>query len=79
MRIFALEYLRKIPNSDSIKFMATKKKTQFKLKNQFGPFIINHRDAEKGITKKLLEFRFDESFPWNYDPQRILKQTKGQM
>ena len=45
MRIFSLEYLRQILNSDSINFMATKKKTQFKLKNQVGPFIINHIDA----------------------------------
>ena len=33
MRIFALEYLRQILNSDSINFLATRKKTQFKLKN----------------------------------------------
>ena len=39
MRIFALEYIRQILNSDSINFMAAKKKTQFKLKNQIGPFI----------------------------------------
>ena len=44
MRIFALEYLRQILNADSINFMEAKKKTQFKLKNQVGPFIINHRD-----------------------------------
>ena len=33
MRIFALEYIRQILNSDSINFMEAKKKTLFKLKN----------------------------------------------
>ena len=76
MIIFSLEYLRQILNSDSINFMAAKKKTQFKLKNQVGPFIINHRDAEKEVTKKLSEFKFEESFPWNYDPQGILSKLR---
>ena len=48
--------------------MEAKKKTQFKLKNKIGPFICNHKDAEKEVTKKISEFRFEESFPWNYDP-----------
>ena len=39
MRIFALECLTQILNSDSINFLAAKKKTHFKLKNQVGPFI----------------------------------------
>ena len=68
MRIFALEYHRQILNVDSIKFMEAKNKTQLKLKNQVGPFIINHRDGEKEIANKLSEFIFDESFPWNHDP-----------
>ena len=62
MRIFALEYIRKILNSDSINFLAAKKKTQFKLKNQVGPFICNQRDAEIEATKHLLEYIFEESF-----------------
>ena len=42
IRVFALEYIRQILNSDSINFLAAKKKTEFKLKNQVGPFICNH-------------------------------------
>ena len=76
MKIFALEYLRPILNSDSINFMAARKKTQFKLKNQVGPFIINHKEAEKEIIKRLAEFKFQESFPWNYDPQGILSSLR---
>ena len=48
--------------------MAAKKKTQLKLKNQIGPFICNHRDVEKEAAKQLLEYKLEESFPWNYDP-----------
>ena len=47
MIILALKYLRYIFNSDSINFLAARKKTQLKWKNQVGPFIINNREAEK--------------------------------
>ena len=76
MRIFSLEYFRNFLNSDSINFMAAKRKTQFKLKNQVGPFIINNKDAENEITKKLSEYSFEESFSWNYDPQGILSKLR---
>ena len=56
--------------------MAAKKNTQFKLKNQIGPFICNHRDAEKEVESQLLEYKLEESFPWNYDPQGILSKLR---
>ena len=56
MRIFSLEYIRKILNSDYINFLVAKKKTQFNFKNQVGPFICNHRDAGQKAAKKLLEY-----------------------
>ena len=62
MRVFNLEYIRKVLNSNSINFLAAKKKTQFKLKNQVGPFICNHRDAEAEATKQLLEYKFEKIF-----------------
>lgn len=68
IRVFALEYLRQVLNSDAINFMASKKKTQFKLKNQIGPFIVNNRDVDKEIEKRLSELKFQVSFLWNYDP-----------
>ena len=71
-RIFALEYLRQILNADAINFMASKKKTQCKLKNQIGPFIVNNREAIKEINIKLKEYTCQEIFMWNYDPRGIL-------
>ena len=56
--------------------MAAKKKTQFKLKNQIGPFIYNHRNENKEEAKKLLEYKFEEIFHWNYDPQGILSKLR---
>ena len=61
-RIFALEYLRQILNANAVNFIASKKKAQFKLKNQIGPFIVNSRDALKDIVSKLSKFKFQESF-----------------
>ena len=69
MRIFSLEYIRQILNYDFINFLEAMKKTQFKLKNQVGPFICNHGDAEQEAAKQLLDYRFEERFSWNYDPQ----------
>ena len=57
---------------NTIKNLAAKNKTQFKLKNHVGPFICNHREAGVEVAKQLLEYRFDESFLWNYDPHGIL-------
>ena len=71
-RIFALEYLRQLLNVDEINFIASKKKTQFKLKNQIGPFIVNTREAANEINVKLKEYKFPCSFTWKYDPQGIL-------
>ena len=67
-RIFALEYLRQILNVDAVNFINSKKKAQFKLKSQMGPFIVNSRDALRDIVSKLSQFKFQESFYCNYDP-----------
>ena len=72
IRVFALEYLRQVLNYDAINFMASKKKTQFNIKKQIGPFIVNNREANKEIEKTLSELKFQVSFPWNYDPQGFL-------
>ena len=58
MRIFSLEYIRQILNSDEINFLSTKKKTQFKIKNQLGPFICNNRNAGKEADKCLQKLKF---------------------
>jgi hypothetical protein len=42
VRIFALEYIRQIMNSDDIHFVSLKKKQQLRIKGQIGPFIYNN-------------------------------------
>ena len=76
IRFFSLEYLRQVLNVDAIHFMASRKNTQFKLKNKIGPFIVNNRDAEKEIEKILSELKFQVIFPCNYDPQGILNSIR---
>ena len=53
-RIFAPEYLKQLLNADEVNFMASRKKTQFKLKNQVGPFIVNNREAANEIINVKL-------------------------
>jgi hypothetical protein len=41
VRIFALEYIRQMINSDDIHFVAFKKKQQLRIKGHIGSFICN--------------------------------------
>jgi hypothetical protein len=47
MRIFSLEYIMQMINLDEIHFVAAKKKSQFRIKTQIGPFIFNNRVASE--------------------------------
>lgn len=47
MRLFSLDYYRQIMNSDEVNFVLAKRKTQFRVKDQLGPFICNSRKARK--------------------------------
>ena len=72
MRIFALEYFRKIINSDEVNFLSARKKTKFKMKNQLGPFIWNNRESIPEADKLLQEMNFKSSFMWQYDPHGVI-------
>ena len=76
MRLFALEYIRQILNSNSVNFLVAKKKTQFKLKNQVVPFIFNNREAGVEGEKQLLEYKFSKNFLWHYDPYGIISKMR---
>lgn len=68
MRIFALEYIRQMISADEMHFVAAKKKSQFKIKSQIGPFICNSRASGEEADKRLREMNFTHSFTWSYDP-----------
>ena len=76
MRLSALEYIRQILNSYSVNLLAAKKKTQFKLKNQVGPFICNKREAGAEAEKQLLDYKFSKNFLWLYDPYGIISKMR---
>lgn len=72
MRIFALENIRHIINSDDVNFLSARKKIQFKIKNHLGPFICNNREAEEEEEKCLQEMKFSSCFMWEYDPLGVI-------
>ena len=72
MRIFALEYFRQIIDFDEVNFLSTRKKTQFKIKNQLGPFICNNREDGQEAEKILRKMNFKCSFMWQYDPNGVI-------
>jgi hypothetical protein len=76
VRIFALEYIRQIMNSDDIHFVSLNKKQQLRIKGQTGSFIYNSWDTGEEADRMLREMKFFLSFPWNYDPCRIISEMR---
>jgi hypothetical protein len=76
VRIFSLEYIRQIMNSDDIHFVSLKKKQQLRLKGQIGSFICNNRGAGDEADRLLREMKFTTSFPWHYDPHGIISEMR---
>jgi hypothetical protein len=76
VRIFALEYIRQIMNSDDIHFVSLKKKQQLRIKGQIGPFICNSRGAGDEADRLLREMKLMSSFPWHYDPHGIISDMR---
>lgn len=63
MRLFALEYFRKLINSDLTHFYNVKKKAQLKIRNQLGPFILNKRETWEDVNRILgEELKLKKSF-----------------
>jgi hypothetical protein len=50
VRIFSLEYIRKMINSDDIHFVSLKKKQQLRIKGKIGSFICNSRGTGRKQT-----------------------------
>jgi hypothetical protein len=76
VRLFALEYIRQIMNSDDIHFVSLKKKKQLRIKGQIGPFICNNRGAGEEADRILKEMKFSTSFIWRYDPHGIISDMR---
>lgn len=68
MRLFSLDYYRKIINSDEVNFVKAKKKAQLKIKDKLGIFICNSREFGKDADLILQRLKLKQSFIWRYDP-----------
>jgi hypothetical protein len=77
VRIFSLEYIRQMINSDDIHFVSLKKKQQLRIKGQIGPFICNSRVDGEETNKLLKEMKFSTSFTWRYDPCGIITEMRA--
>jgi hypothetical protein len=76
VRIFSLEYIRHIINSDGIHFVSLKKKQQLRIKGQIGSFICNNHGTGQEADMMLREMKFFMSFPWHYDPYGIISEMR---
>jgi hypothetical protein len=76
VRIFSLEYIRQMINSDDIHFVSLKKKQHLRIKGQISSFICNSRDNGEEVDKLLKEMKFIMSFTWHYDPCGIISKMR---
>lgn len=78
MRLSSLEYFRQIINAELTHFCNAKKKSQLRIKNQLGPYVINFRDAWKDAEKILEEHLIlKNSFQWvPYDPYSFISDRR---
>jgi hypothetical protein len=76
VRIFTLEYIRQIINSDDTHFVSLKKKQQIKIKGKIGSFICNSRAVGEEGDKILREMKCETSFLWHYDPCGIISEMR---
>lgn len=76
MGIFSLEYIRQMINVDEIHFVATKKKSQFRIRSQIGPLICNNRVAGEEADNRLKEMTFTHSLSCSYNPWRIISNKR---
>ena len=63
-------------NENEVHFVLAKKKYQFRIKTQIGPFICNTRVAGEEADKRLKEMKFTHSFTWSYDPLGIISKKR---
>ena len=76
MRVFSLEYIRKMIHADELHFVSAKKKSQHKIKAQIGTFICKNRAAREEVDKILKGMAFSHSFTWSYDPVGIISKKR---
>ena len=76
MRIFVVECIRYMFNSDDIHFIATKKKQQLRIKTQIGPFICNNISTGEEAYNLLKQMRFTHSSTWSYDPFGVISELR---
>jgi len=74
MRLFALEYFRKLINVDLTHFHSAKKKAQLRIKTQLGPYIIHENESWQDAEKILEQYlKLKKSFWWvPYDPNSFI-------
>lgn len=61
---------------DQLHFLTAKKKVQFNIKTQVGPFICNARSVGKEAKTLLKHINFKLSFTWSYDPLGVISKLR---
>lgn len=59
-------------NMDDLNFVSSKQKSQFNLKAQISPFIVNTKAVAKEAYILLKQMNFKLRFTWSYDPLGII-------
>lgn len=65
-------------NIDEVHFVVAKKKSQFRIKSQIGPFICKNRAVGDEANKRLKEMKFTHIFTWSYEPWGIISKKMAE-
>ena len=79
MRVFSLEYIRKMINMNDLHFVSGKMKAQFKIKERIGAFICNTRSTIVEAGQMLNKIGFQPSFTWSYYPHGIISSLRVEL
>ena len=63
-------------NADEVHFVSAKRKSQFRIKSQIGPFICNIKVAGEMADRILKKMKLTHSFTCSYDPMGIISKKR---
>ena len=70
-RLFSLEYISHIFNSDEIHFVSNNNTHQFKVPWEVGRFNVKDRTSQHIFEEMLVSLNLLVIFAWKYDPKGV--------
>ena len=77
-RIFALEFIKKILQSETEHFLNFKKASNFKIPSNIGPLVVKSKSTLSVVERLMKVMNFKEMKKIRYDPYHVISQRREQ-